>query len=278
METEQIYTQSKLKFQHYKELFNVPESDILSLFESVLFTIPCSVECSNKISQDTVFSQRLNLWFFTVNPELLKLFYVFFANMQKNYHLDTSLFEKLIHGIDVEKVKQLTMGIDLREVTHESRIKFWTIVDQYPQIVNTCLDVHGSDDSVRQLVDPNATFLFGFDFLLHGGTRLKIYPLYDGDNLTAISNRTKFTGQFCETTTSLASLCKRIHISFSGKHFKKVVHFTPKDPGQFLEKIQSPMVHQIDEKYQRYGYHLQIASFLDEELASGQLKEVNLYY
>lgn len=277
MDTRQLYEKSKLKFQQYKELFEIDHIDILPHLENLLFNIPCLVECSNKIKNDRIFSKRLNLWFFDTGRHTFQKLTGFMGKLQDIYDLDTSLFKKLTGDMDAGKIVRFIVGIDWREIQDKSRLKFWVIVRDYPEKIDQCLQVHGYDDSVLDLMNRNL-FLFGFDFVPKGASRLKIYPMYERQQITDEVCQLKFKRLLCPRATALIDLCKRVHISFKDKDFKKIIHFSPLDAEQFLEKINLPAVRQVDEKYKKYGHDLKIISMSDEELNHDKLEEVNLYY
>lgn len=280
METDKVYDSSKQKLRHYKELFHLPGSVTLDHLEQLFYSVPCWLECSHKIKSDLTYSQRLNLWFFRAEPDIFNHISGFFEALGKTYDLNFSLLEKLIKNIDFKKINQFIVGVDLREEPVDSRVKLWLIVEDYPDKVAECVEVNGSDQSVRDLVKHSSNiFLFGFDYsLLDYKSRIKIYPLYFEDQIRENNVKELFSRLFCPETRRLIDQCKRVHVSFQGRDFQKIIHFTPRLPDAFIQQLNHPTVNEISAKYRSRGYPPSIISLADKQLAAARLEDINLYF
>jgi len=280
MEPYKTHQRSIKKYHRYKNIFKVKDCKILAYFEELLNEIPCSLECSNKKKNRTIFSKRLNLWCLKVRADIFKNIDTFFQQIRlvENVNINFSLFEKLFHDIAIDKIKQVITGIDLRAERKVSRLKYWLIIQDSSQKIDEILSIHGYNDSVLELMDSSDGLLFGIDFYLNGDSRLKIYPMFEEHQINNPYCQSKFRNLFGKQTLELIACCKRIQISFKDPCFKKIIHFHLMNPDEFILRLNHPLIFQINEKYKIYGYPLRVISLSDEELEQNKIEEVNLYY
>ncbi|MFC1755297.1 DUF5838 family protein [Thermoproteota archaeon] len=256
-----------------------PEPKIIDSFEHLLRDWKkATLEYSVKIKDGKAYPFRINVWHKTPRFAEYKRAMSFLNEIGKiEPKIDYSKVIELIKVIDLNKLDFLIVGIDLRERIQDSRFKIWFIANNYPEKIAECLEMHGKPPEVDEcLHDDN--LLFGLDFFPGGKSRIKIYPEYLLDGEGAEQNLDKLKKLLKPRTSELAEKCSRIHISFSEDHFKRVIHFKPKNPDEFLNKISDADITDINDQYKQKGFSLDIVSALEDDIEQKAVKEINLYY
>jgi len=269
------------KYNKHKKQFNIKNNKYLDLFEELLNkSDDFRLECSCKLEGRTIFPCRFNLWY--NGKEHVKNINLAFDFLKKlsaqgadiNYDLLKEIFEK---KLNLNKIKEVIVGIDLRENCPNSRAKFWMTIDRkYCNLFKKVLDLHGVNRKVTELINKNE-LLFGFDFSFDGQTKIKIYPKFTKRELKNNSILTKIDKIFSQSIIHLISECGVLNVSFEGKEFDRVFHFHPNNLNGFLDKIHNKelnnLVNTIDSPISGC-----VISLKEEEINMGKIKNLNFYY
>ena len=120
-------------------------------------------------------------------------------------------------------------------------------------------------------------FLFGFDFYFDGRARLKLYPTFERDTLSNGQVQDKLKDIFGFSIFQLIKKSSKFYVSFNEKG-EKILHFQPTNKKEFIRWLGSEVIDSIDGVYSSEGYDINVVSFLEKELVSNNLKNINLYY
>ena len=271
------------KYHHHKAIFKIADNDVLALFEKLLYKSDnFMLEPSFKIKDEEVFSSRfiitwrLNKDFLqNINPIL-----DFFKQLSKrNIRLNYNLIKRInINKINVKKIEEIIVGIDLRNKFCESRIKFYVVMDGYPELFNQILKMHGYNSKVIDLIYSSALAV-GFDFYFNGKTRSKIYVPLDSSHLDNFIIQKKLNKIFSPKINYFLSKSNRIYVSFKGSGFKKTLYFYPKNPKSFINLLNNKKLKEIYSalglKNKDYYY---IVALMEDEINKNCLRNINFYY
>jgi len=271
------------KFLNHKKLFNIKENNFLKLFEDLLKnTEDFDLDCSCKIEKEQIFPCRFNINMGYGGKEKIKninIVFNFLKNLnaigaKMNYDLIKKIFD---NKIDLDNIKEVLLGIDLREDKKNSRAKFWLVINKEDyKLLNLILELHGHNQKVIELINKN-DLLFGFDFYFDGRTKIKIYPQFTEYELKDKLILNKMEKIFFTPIVSLISECHTLHISFQGKEFNRILHFHPNNLFVFLSKIKNKklnnLVNSID-----YPIRKCVISLKEEEINKNKIESFNFYY
>ena len=269
------------KYHKHKSLFNIKNNKYLDLFENLLNkSKDFRLECSIKLDGEIIFPCRFNIFYKGKNHiKNINLAFNFLNELSKlgvkiNYDLLKQIFNK---NVDLDLIKKVIVGIDLRENDSESRAKFWLMIDRkYVDLFNKVLNLHEYNQKVIELINKNK-LLFGFDFRFDGTTRIKIYPNFDKSELKNEVLINKLQNIFSPVIYKLITKCQELHISFEGKDYDRILHFNPYDLNIFLDSIQNRVLNKWENKIHKLA-DIHIISLNEKEINDNKIKKINFYY
>jgi LynF/TruF/PatF family peptide O-prenyltransferase len=262
----------------YCRAFRIRSTLALKAFEALMAQRHQCVEYSTKIDRSNVHCYRMAVYFDTEIPKRLRAIEKSLDGIAqiRGVALDPRLFERVMRGLDLDRVGFCAFGIDWRERLIDSRVKvWWSVVDQ-PGKVRDLVEAHGGDDSVRRLVRVGL-LLVGTDLTLDGSTRLKLYPKYNLADLLDPSVRRRLRQVLSPAAIAWMSRARRTNVSFEPDG-RRTLHFLPVDPKALLGELRNPCVRRLDSQYNALGLRLNVVSLLESELDTRRHDHLNLYY
>lgn len=274
--------QQFLKYLTHRQKFSIKENIHLKLFEELLLRNHAyELECSCKVEKEIIYPARFNLWFTNHQHEKnLQSILAFIEKVSELNKIEFSfdLFNKIYtQNIDLTRVCQLIAGIDYREKLQNSRIKIWSIIKDYPKMMDYVFSLSGSKAELESLC-VNDELLFGLDFSFNGSSKLKTYLLVDEKQLKDPGIQKKMARHFSEKVQSLMFSSDRVHISVKPEHNNRVLHFLLKDYDPFIKRLKHKNMEYTTDKIVRGTKLPHIILSLDEKEIETEIRRFNVYY
>ncbi|MFH1453197.1 MAG: LynF/TruF/PatF family peptide O-prenyltransferase [Armatimonadota bacterium] len=275
------------KYKYHKNLFGIKETPYIKLFEEFI----CSsndffIECSLKINKNKVHPLRINVYYWNKNDvkENFDKILRFFEKMGKlpDVSINSGFYDKIIDkDMNFNKVLGVAVGIDFRQDSALSRVKLWTGFKDYPEKEQQVLSLHGFNKDIKNILTlfDSDMFSFGFDFYFNGKSRIKIYP-HIQESLKSMALRERLRAYFHESVYDLLDNSCRIHLSFDGADYKKIIHFFPHPYSytDFIRKLNFKQLEKLHEQiYKKYNKY-RIIAVAEDEIISGKITNAGLYY
>jgi LynF/TruF/PatF family peptide O-prenyltransferase len=176
MSTTQVepLSEQRLRFiKAHQAAFEVEPLYPLEIFEDFVVRLAenCTIETSCKIESEYLIASRFMLFFFTNFEENLTRTLTFFDQIgsRADVNIDYSLLDLFLEGgLDFDKVKSLSNGVDLRRNLADSSLKMHLKLSNYPEKIKKALDLYGDrSDPLISFFLPLVS-LIGFDFYFDG--------------------------------------------------------------------------------------------------------------
>jgi LynF/TruF/PatF family peptide O-prenyltransferase len=265
----------------HKHAFDIEYFYPLDIFESFVEQVKdCTIECSCKIEKDKIYSARFNILFRDNYQRQFNSVLSFFrkvearAGVKLDYHL---INQFLGNNFDFRKVSTILTGIDLRNKFEDSRLKFWFILKDYPEKVETAIAIHGDSKDLRALIINNS-LLVGFDFFLNGRTDIKLYPEINQEQCQSVEVQLQLANFLSKPALELLNLCSKFTVSWSRDRQQKTLHYHPLDPNIFIYNLRNDQANRVHACYINKPVNHIIVGFPEDELISGAIKNLSLYY
>ncbi|NET33069.1 MAG: LynF/TruF/PatF family peptide O-prenyltransferase [Cyanothece sp. SIO1E1] len=247
-----------------------------------------ALECSCKITDDTLHPARFNLHF-PCNHDLAEQIKTTFSIFEKveskaDIKLDFNLFNRLYpQNVTLNQIRQVITGIDLRQRLEDSRLKIWFIVADELEGLQKIVRLYGENDHLIDLLSEQGLLLIGFDFFLSGYSKVKIYPEVKKDFLSQPAAREKLARILSPQAIELLEIYEGLHLTFAGeKYGEKILHYHLDKPDDIYRLKPLLTNYETVERVHNHYRSKRIAgttvSLLERELIANQIKNLNLYY
>ncbi len=225
-----------LIYSHYKKDYALKSSRFLRLFEDFVSESSGSImEFAPRISPHDIQAARFRVGY-TERDKASGLteigLFLDRISLCRDIRLNRAILDQVVHkDFDLQKAGRLGIGIDFREDTHASKVKFYFAVKDYPEKTEQILAIHPPPDNIEGYPINN---LFGINMYLDGRTDTEIYPSLTPEDFK--DSELMADLGLMDVPRELLSQCKALFISFR-KNKKRVLHFYPFDPTKFLAFI-----------------------------------------
>ena len=268
------------KWTRHRETFGVPPHDVLTLFEERMRDAPDTVlECSCKVGPAGVHASRFNLWYKDLTsriPADIVFGFLDEVSARAGVELDRGIADDIFDpSFAWSSVKQVILGVDLRDEAAQCRVKAWTVMHGNADKERALAAHHRFHPAVADLLGRGEELLFGFDFRFDGVTSVKAYPVVFKRDVVADRLPDPLRRALCPRTVALMRACHWAHLSSTTANDDLVVHFVPEDPDDFVRR---PPICVLSTPIDRLGAPLQIVSVSDAQIRADQIREANLYY
>ena len=268
----------------HKSAFDIGPLYPLELFEQfVMTTGDCLIECSGKIKQDKLYPARFDLQFSdrqsiqNLNASL-NLFKTVEARVDVtlNYEL---LQEFLGNDFDFSKVQSILTGVDLRHELHESRLKLFIRIGDYPEKVAVAQKLCGNSPQLQKLLRSD-TLHIGFDFNLDGRSAIELYPEVRKDEFDRPKTRQTLEEILSPIALKPLGICSMMGIGFSPANEANVLYYYLEDIQDFLSYFPvNDTARRVHNFYlQQEGSKKMWVALSESELIAGRIENINLYY
>ncbi|MEA5517008.1 LynF/TruF/PatF family peptide O-prenyltransferase [Nodularia sp. UHCC 0506] len=265
----------------HKQAFDVEYFYPLDIFENFAEQIEdCTIECSCKLEQDKIYATRFNILFQDNYQQQFNSVLNFFRKVEARVDVkfDYQLIEQFLgNDFDFSKVLTIFTGIDLRNEFEDSRLKFWFIIKDYPEKVETAISIHGNSQDLRSLIFGNL-LLVGFDFCFNGRSDIKLYPEIKRHEFELSNIQLQLGKLLSKPALELLKYSSALTVSLSRDKQEKTLHYHPLDPNEFIYNLRNDMANRVHNYYRNKSVNHVIVGFPERELITGSIKNLSLYY
>lgn len=265
----------------HKQAFDIEYFYPLDIFESFVEKIKdCAIECSCKLEQDKIYAARFNILFRDNYQQQFNHVLNFFRKVEAraDVKFDYGLIEQFLgNDFDFRKVSTIFTGIDLRNEFEDSRLKFWFIIKDYPEKVETAIAIHGDSQDLRALIVGNY-LLVGFDFCFNGRSDIKLYPEIKRHEFERVDVQLQLAKVLSTSALELLKYSSNFTVSLSRDKQEKTLNYHPLDPNNFIYNLRNDMAKRVHNFYINKPVNHVIVGFPEKELISGAITNLSLYY
>jgi LynF/TruF/PatF family peptide O-prenyltransferase len=267
----------------HRRAFSLPLAEPLAAFARLVAGAQgCTVEASCKVEGRDVHAARFNLFYHGRHKaHFLKKVLAFFdeAAQSARASLDTRPLEPLLRdGTDLEGVRKVVTGIDVRPERARSRLKVWFIFNNLQECLKR-VALDEVDRATFRALHIHDELLVGFDLRFDGTTALKVYPDVRPQELRIPENRQRLMAVLSERALDAMACCSWTHLYLARHNPSVVLQFHPSDADGFVHRyVDCRRAREIHDVYQ--GQHLldMVVSMQDKELERGSVGNFALYY
>jgi LynF/TruF/PatF family peptide O-prenyltransferase len=270
---------AKRKYLFHKKTFNIKQTKLLSSLEKLMDGQ--FIECSCKVMSNKVYSSRFNIFFSkNENKTTLGKCFKFFEDTSKenniylNYSILRSLFNK---PFDINKIKRIILGVDLREKIKDSRIKIYFALYDYPPKVEEILKIHGKNKDILNLINFD-DLGFGIDFSFDGKTQIKIYPRISSSSLHNNSFLKKNFKYIFKKRQLFFKNIESLYISFKKPNFEKIIHFKSNKWEEIINLLNNNTLNKYTKFLLKNKFKLRYVSVLEKEIDKESISNFTFYY
>ncbi|WP_414581619.1 LynF/TruF/PatF family peptide O-prenyltransferase [Scytonema sp. PCC 10023] len=197
------------------------------------------LECSCKIDKDKLYPARFNLFRNQPNSEHYQTVLNFFRSVEARADVKFN-YQRLQHFLgndfDFSRVGQILVGVDLRREFEASRLKFWFLIQNYPQKLATAIALCQPPQELQTLLIDDSVVV-GFDFYFNGRSEIEVYPSIRGEKFKQVDVQIKLAKVFSPKALQLLDGCWSLVIGFSQANPEKVLYYRTRDPNNFIPKL-----------------------------------------
>lgn len=267
----------------HNHVFDVEYFYPLDLFESFAETNSAwGLECSAKIQKDKLHPARFNLFYNNPTPRHYHAVLDFFHQVESRIEvkLDYHLIQQFLgNNFDFSKTGQILVGVDLRREISESRLKFWFIIDKYPEKLETAISLSGNSETLQLLLvnNPNQTTI-GFDLYLDGRSFIEVYPTITPEDLQNLDVRARLTQVLSPSVWHLFDGCWALMVGISEANADKVLYYRTRNPNNLIASLRNDTANRVHAYYQTQPFQGTIIGLQEREIVAGSIQNINLYY
>jgi len=268
----------------HKNAFDLEYLYPLDLFEHLVAQVePCRIECSCKIQDNKLDPARFNLAINNNYARNAKAFLDFFRRVETRVcvTLDYKPLHLFMKDFDYGRVSQIMAGIDARTELAEARVKTWWAIYDYPKKLETAIALSQSDSKpLRMLLELNSHLVIGFHLYLNGQSEVRLYPSIDRKDFQQSSVQTKLSKILSSSALKLLEDCLSISLVLK-EDGDKILHYhvRPDRVNYFVDNLHHDLITRAHAPYRDKSKFLGVTvSLSEQELLSGSLKTINLYY
>jgi LynF/TruF/PatF family peptide O-prenyltransferase len=266
----------------HKRTFHVESLYPLDIFECFVKEVKgWGLECSCKIEKDKLYPARFNL--FRNNPgfEEFDTVFDFFRQVEArdDVKLDYWLMQRFLgDDFDPNKITQILVGVDLRRELLASRVKFWLVIQDYPEKQETEIALGDPTEELRALIACTSLVVVGFDFFLDGSSTIELYPRIMSDELEAVEVRRLLAKFMSPPTLRLLENCWAFGFGFSKANPETVLYCPTPEPDSFISNLHNQLANRVHDYYRKQPIKATIVALRESELLAGAVQNLNLYY
>ncbi|NER99685.1 MAG: LynF/TruF/PatF family peptide O-prenyltransferase [Symploca sp. SIO1B1] len=268
----------------HKSAFDIDYLYPMDIFEQfVESTGDGLIECSGKIKQDKLYPARFDLQF--SDRQYAKNIYASIDFLKRvatrvDVSLDLNLLEQFLgNDFDFSKVQTVLVGVDLRHELHESRLKLFIRIGDYPEKVTLAKKLCGDSPQLQQLLRYD-TLHIGFDFNLDGRSAIELYPEVKKEEFKQPEVYQKLTEILSLAALKPLAISNLMGIGFSQANEAKVLYYHLENIRDFLNYFPiNNVARRVHDFYlQQDGSKKMWVALSEAELIAGKINNVNLYY
>jgi LynF/TruF/PatF family peptide O-prenyltransferase len=269
--------------EFHRNAFSIPLAEPLAAFARLVAGAQgCTVEPSCKVEGGVVHPARFNLFYHGHHKaHFLNKMLAFFdeAAQAAGVCLDTRPLEDLLRdGIDLQGVRKVVTGIDVRPERGRSRLKIWFIVNSAQECLKR-IAVDDVDWATFRTLHIHDELLVGYDLRFDGTTAIKVYPDVRPQELRIPETRQRLAAVLSEPALDAMACCSWTHLYLAKHNPDIVLQFHPSDADEFVHRyVNCRRARKIHEIYR--GRHLldMVVSMQDNKLQRGNVDNYALYY
>lgn len=225
-------------YEFHKKEFGPEDNKFLRLFEELLSEPACSVlECSAEISPKGIHAARLRLGYQEEDIRKgLDASYGFLSGIEtcENVRLNRKILDRIVDKkLCLSRILQMGIGLDYREETYNSKVKYYFMISEYPEKVNQVLSLHPPVDTIDAYLN-HGELTFGIDMYFDGRTGVELYLLLKRQDLRNGALVEKLNLR--DPVLAFIEECSGLHVSFHGRG-ERLLHFHPLSPTRFVHLI-----------------------------------------
>jgi len=276
-------------YAFHKKEFGLEDNKFLRLFEELLSEPPCSVlECSSEISPKGIHAARLRLGYQEEDIQKgLDASYRFLNGIAacEGVRLNHKILDGIVDKrLSLSRIPQMGIGLDYREEIHDSKVKYYFLIREYPEKVNQVLSLHPPVDTIDAYLN-HEEFMFAINMDFSGRTSVEIYPLLRRQDLRDGALVEKLNLR--DPVLAFIEECSGLHISFQAGG-ERVLHFHPRNPTRFVHLIGNRRLSLFYSNVQILKFFFGrwkikeavsvIISLIEDEIMSKNIQNINLHY
>lgn len=239
------------------------------------------LECSCKIERGKLYPARFNLFRNHPSSQDFDIVFDFFHQVEtrNGVKLDYQLMQQFMgDNFNPDKITQILVGVDLRQEILASRLKFWFVIQDYPEKLETAFALVEPPQELRSLIASTSLVVVGFDFFLNGSSVIELYPRILQQELENIEVRKQLEKFMSPLTLQLLDNCWAFGFGFSKANSETVLYCPTPDADSFIANLHNPLADEVHAYYQKQSILATIVAFRERELLKGAVENLNLYY
>jgi LynF/TruF/PatF family peptide O-prenyltransferase len=266
----------------HKRTFHVESFYPLDIFECfVKKATGWGLECSCKIEKNQLYPARFNL--FRNNPsfEDFDTVFDFFDRVEarNDIKLDYRLMQQFLgDDFNPQKITQILVGVDLRRELLASRVKFWLVIEDYPEKRATAIELGDATEDLRTLIACTSLVVVGFDFFLDGRSTIELYPRILQAELETVAVHSLLTKFMSPPVLQLLNNCWAFGFGFSKANPETVLYYPIPEPDLFISTLHNQLANRVHKYYRKQPIKATILACRESELLAGSVQNLNLYY
>jgi len=266
----------------HKQAFTVEPVYPLQLFEAFVARSPdWGLECSCKIEGERLEATRFNIFRKVPNASHYASVMDFFEQVavrspiRLNYNL---LREFLGHDFDFSKVMEILAGVDLRKELGQSRLKFWLVIEKYPERLARAIGLCKPGEELKILPLEELILVVGFDLFLNGRSEIEMYPNIDEDWLKQPGIQKRLSLMLAKQTLDLTDSCWALGIGISQANPEKILYYRTRDPDNFIPGLRNDLANRVQAFYRHQPVKGCIIGLRESEIIAKKIENINFYY
>ncbi len=266
----------------HKRIFQVESLYPLDIFEDFVQKAKgWGLECSCKVQNNKLYPARFNLFCNRPSVEEFDAVLNFFHQVEarNDVKLGYRLMQQFL-GDDFEctKIKQILVGVDLRKELLASRVKFWLVIQDYPEKRETAIALSSTTEELRELISCTSLLVIGFDFFLNGSSTIELYPRILRDELEKVKVRQLLAKFISPPALQLLENCWAFALGFSKANPETILYYPTSEPDSFIPHLQNKLANSVHDYYRKQPIKATIFAFRESELLAKSVQNLNLYY
>jgi LynF/TruF/PatF family peptide O-prenyltransferase len=267
---------------HKRELGIEDSRPLESFLRLVEGSEGCTAESSCRVEARQQHAARWNLFYHGDNrAEFLGGVWGFLEEVARSTGapLDYGLLREFLgEGFQLDRLRKVVTGIDLRKKPGASRLKVWFMLRDYAEKVEHAIALHGEDAGVRRLIFHDE-FLVGFDFRFDGGCAVKLYPDVRPAEIKDPVVRETVRSALSGEAVDAMERCLWTHIYIARHNSGIVLQCHPAEPDLFIDRyLDQELAGPIHGLYSGTGLLDMVVSFRLGDLGRRPIQDFAVYY
>ncbi len=182
---------------------------------------------------------------------------------------------------DVRGICFVAVGVDIRTVTTESRLKLFIGLKDAPDKVETAIALCGDSPTLRAFLlnDYNNYLLVGFDLFFDNHSEIELYPTIFEDKLRRADVRNQITPLLPPLALPLLDQCEVFQIGISQANDSNILYFDDVyDPNSFVDNFGNEMVKKVHAYYRHQPIKKLLVGAPEKDFYARSIEHAKLYY